>query len=40
MEISDLPAVNATLNGLAAIFLTTGHGVTASNPATQTNFVL
>jgi putative membrane protein len=24
MEISDLPAVNATLNGLAAIFLTTG----------------
>ena len=25
MEISDLPAVNATLNGLAAIFLTTGY---------------
>jgi putative membrane protein len=24
MQISDLPAVNATLNGLAAIFLTTG----------------
>ena len=25
MEIADLPAVNATLNGLAAIFLTTGY---------------
>ena len=25
MQISDLPAVNATLNGLAAIFLTTGY---------------
>ena len=25
MEISDLPAINATLNGLAAIFLTTGY---------------
>ena len=25
MQISDLPAVNATLNGLAAILLTTGY---------------
>lgn len=25
MQIADLPAVNATLNGLAAIFLTTGY---------------
>ena len=25
MEISDLPAVNATLNAMAAIFLTTGY---------------
>lgn len=25
MQISDLPAVNAALNGLAAIFLTTGY---------------
>jgi uncharacterized membrane protein YozB (DUF420 family) len=25
MQISDLPAVNATLNGLAAIFLTVGY---------------
>jgi len=25
MEISDLPAINATLNGLAAIFLITGY---------------
>lgn len=27
MEIADLPAVNATLNGLAAIFLTTGYAL-------------
>jgi uncharacterized membrane protein YozB (DUF420 family) len=25
MQISDLPALNATLNGLAAVFLTTGY---------------